>query len=79
MGEKGPIFQSVSGILITYAMEFNIPGSNYWFIKHPFSNNDLDFNIFQFTFQYAENGKIIFNQGKSIGELLNISANWLNE
>jgi len=79
MGDKGPIFLNVSGVLITYAMEFNIPVSNYWLIKHPFSNNDLDFNIFQLAFQYAENGKIIFNQGKSVGELLNINANWLNE
>ena len=49
MGEKGPIFQNVSGVFITNVMEFNIHVSNYWLIKHPFSNNELDFNIFKLT------------------------------
>ncbi|UBM61366.1 hypothetical protein LA303_08000 [Candidatus Sulfidibacterium hydrothermale] len=77
--DNGPIFQNVSGILITYAMEFNIPVSKYWFIKHPFSNHDLDFSHFEMTYQYAKNDKININQGKSIGEILNIETNWLED
>lgn len=78
MGEKGPIFQNVSGVFITNVMEFNIHVSNCWLIKHPFSKSELDFNIFQLAFQYAENGKIIFNKGETIAKILNINANWLN-
>lgn len=79
MGAKGPIFKNVSGILITYTMEFNIPDSNYWLIKHPFSNKDFDFDIFHLSYQYLENGTINSVQGKSIGEILKIKSNWLNE
>ena len=79
MGEKGPIFQNVSGVFITNIMEFSIHVSNYWLIKHPFSNNELDFNIFKLAFQCVENGNIIYNEGETIGEILNINANWLNE
>jgi hypothetical protein len=79
MGDKGPIFKNVSGVLITYIMEFNIPGSNYWLIKHPFTNKDLDFDIFKLSYQYLDNGNINFVQGKSIGEILKIKPDWLNE
>lgn len=79
LSNKGPIFQNVSGILVTYAMEFNIPVSKYWLIKHPYSNQDLDFGIFNMTYQYTKDGKIITNQSKAVGEILNIGINWLDE
>jgi hypothetical protein len=79
MGYKGPIFKNVSGVFITYTMEFNIPSSNYWLIKHPFTTNDLDFDVFQLSYQYLENYNINSVQGKSIGELLKIKPDWLNE
>jgi hypothetical protein len=79
LSNRGPIFQNVSGVLITYVMEFNIPVSKYWFIKHPFSNYDLDFEIFDMTFQYIRDRQIITRNGKTVGEIFNINSNWLDE
>ena len=79
LSDRGPIFQNVSGVLINYIMEFNIPVSKYWFIKHPFSRYGLNFEIFDMTYQYVKQSKIIFREGKTIGEIFNINSNWLDE
>jgi len=79
LSNKGPIFQNISGILVTYAVAFNIPVSKYWLIKHPFSNQVLDFGIFDMTYQYVKDGKISTNQGKTVGEILNINTGWLDD
>ena len=79
MGEKGPIFQNVSGILINSVMEFNIAVSPYWLIKHPFADKDFDFDLFEMTYQYLNNKNIETVKGKSISEILKIKSNWLDE
>jgi hypothetical protein len=83
MGEKGPIFQNISGILINRIMEFNLAVSPHWLIKHPFADNNLDFRIFEMTYQHLDSNSnsnnIITVNGKSISEILNIKPNWLNE
>ncbi|MBN2747798.1 MAG: hypothetical protein JXR34_13810 [Bacteroidales bacterium] len=79
MGENGPIYQNVSGILITSVMEFNLAVSPHWLIKHPFAHKDLDFELFEMTYQYRDKNNIETVDGKSISEILNIKSNWLNE
>jgi hypothetical protein len=79
LSDNGPIFKNVSGILITHVMEFNIPNSNYWLIKHPFASRELDFKIFDLGYQFIKDSKIIPISGKTIGEILKIKPNWLDE
>jgi hypothetical protein len=78
LNSKGPTFQNVNGILITYVMEFNIPVSRYWFVKHPYPNYNISFDIFDLAYQYVKDRNIITNPGKSFGEILRINTNWLN-
>jgi hypothetical protein len=77
LSDKGPIFEYVSGILITHVMEFNIPSSNYWLFKHPFAVRELDFKIFDLGYQFIKDRRIASISGKTIGEILKISPNWL--
>jgi len=79
MGEKGPIHKDVSGILISRVMEFNIAVSPHWLIKHPFTDKDLDFSLFEMTYQFLDKNKVETVNRKSIGEILKIKPNWLNE
>jgi len=79
LSDTGPIFKNVSGVLITHVMEFNIPNSNYWLIKHPFASKELDINKFYLGYQYIEDRRINATPGKTIGQILKIAPNWLDE
>jgi hypothetical protein len=79
LSDKGPVYRNVTGVLITHVMEFNIPISKYWLIKNPFANKSLDFEIFDMSYQYVKDGKIITTAGKTIGEILEINPDWLNK
>lgn len=79
MGERGPIFKNVSGILINRVMEFNIAVSPHWLIKHPFADMDLNFDLFEISYQYLDKNYLVTVDGKSISEVLNTNSNWLNE
>ena len=79
MGERGPIFKNVSGILINRVMEFNLAVSPHWLIKHPFADMNLNFDLFEMTYQYLDKNNIVTVDGKSISEILNIKSNWLDE
>jgi len=79
LSDNGPIFKNVSGILITHVMEFNIPISNYWLMKHPYANKELDMKKIYLSYQYVENRRINNIPGKTIGQILKITPNWLDE
>ena len=77
LSDKGPLYKNVSGVLITHVMEFNFPISKYWLIKHPFAKWNLNFEIFDLSYQYVKDGKIMTTAGKSINEVLNIDPDWI--
>lgn len=79
LSDTGPIFKNVSGILITHVMEFNIPISDYWLMKHPSASKELDMKNFYLGYQYVEDGRINIIQRKTIGQILKIAPNWLDE
>jgi hypothetical protein len=77
LSEKGPSYQNVSGDLITKFMEFNIADTEYYFAKHPYSNVESNFNAFDLTYYYNDNGQIVSNPGRSFSEILGVKKNWL--
>lgn len=79
LGEKEPNLKNLSGVLVTKVFAHNIPNSNYWLYKHPFSENELDFNSIGLKYNYVENGKIKSVLGDNLGNILNIENNWLDK
>jgi hypothetical protein len=43
-------YSSVSGVFITRAFPFNLHIADHWLVKHPFTDNNLDFNILDLSF-----------------------------
>lgn len=75
--EKGSINKKTNGVLVTNIFSFNIANSSYWFAKHPFSTEKLDFEIFDLSYYFVKNGQIKYKNGKSIKEILKIKRYWL--
>lgn len=76
---KGPRSKNVSGVLVTKAMEFNIHIAKHWFARHPFTDIPFDFDIFDLTYQYVDNGEIQKKSKKTISEVLEVSYDWLEQ
>ena len=79
LGEDGPNLKNLSGVLVTKVFPHNIPNANYWLYKHPFSENELDFNLLGLKYNYVNNGEIHSELGDNLGDVLQIESNWLNE
>lgn len=43
-------YSSVSGVFVTRVFPSNIHVANHWLVKHPFSNNEFDFNNLSLSF-----------------------------
>ncbi|NDU99234.1 hypothetical protein [Spirosoma terrae] len=65
-------YSSVSGVLITSAHTSNLHVANHWLIKHPYSQNELDFNKLALSYIHIEGDKIQEVTQNSIGEILGI-------
>lgn len=77
LGKDGPQYTRVSGALIT---RFNIGSlyeTEYWFAKHPFAKRELDFHNFDLSYISIVKNKIEIVSKKIIGDILDISKNWL--
>lgn len=79
LGKKGARCKNVSGVLVTKVREYNFATATYWFAKHPFSDNEANFELFDLAYYFVESGKILKYKGKTFGEILNIESTWLND
>jgi hypothetical protein len=77
LGKNGPRCTNVSGVLITKVMEFNIHVAKHWFAKHPYSQNEIDFEVFDLTYEFVSDRKIRKNTKKTIRQILEIDPNWI--
>jgi hypothetical protein len=77
-GNQGPQFKNVSGVLVTKVMEFNIPLAPFWFVKHPFSEKEIDFENFDLTYYYVSKNQIQKVDKSDFGEILKINDNWID-
>ena len=77
LGEGGPKYKNVCGLLVTKVVPHNIPISPYWFTKHPFSDKPSDFSLFNFGYYFVDKNKIHKKEGKTTGEILNIKPDWI--
>lgn len=51
-------YSSVSGVFITRVFPSNIHVANHWLVKHPFSNNEFDFNNLELSFIHVDGNSI---------------------
>lgn len=75
--EKGARLKNLTGVLVSKVYPHNVPVANYWLYEHPLSENKMDFNKIGLKFNYINKGKIIDNTGDDIGNILEISKDWL--
>lgn len=75
--EKGPQFKNVSGVFVTKVMRFNIHVAPFWFVKHPFTENDIDFNQFDLSHLFVKGGIITEVKKLNVAEILNIKDNFI--
>jgi len=75
---SGPKNTKVSAIMINRLILGHVKDGKYWFVKHPFAQNDLDFNKFDINKTFVDNNKIISKEGKTIRELLDLDKFELN-
>jgi len=77
-GNKGPQYRKVSGVLVTQVNSFNIPKAPFWFVKHPFSEKEIDFDNFKLSYNHVIKNKIQRIVKSNFGEILNIKDDWIN-
>jgi len=70
---------NVSGIMINRVFPHNIPSSKYWIFKHPFTENDLNFENLMLPYCYVQNHYVYNNEGNNLGEIFKLKNDWLNE
>lgn len=75
--KNGPRLKNLSGVLLTKVFPHNIPSSEYWLFKHPFSDNVLDFNKIGLTYSFIENKHIKQCLGQDFDEILLLNKDWL--
>jgi hypothetical protein len=75
---SGPKNTKVSAIMINRLILGHVKDGKYWFVKHPFAQNDLDFDKFDINKTLVDNNKIISKEGKTIRELLDLDKFELN-
>jgi hypothetical protein len=69
---SGPKYTKVSAVMINRLILGHVKEGKYWFVKHPFAQNDLNFDKFEIDKTFVEQNKIIFKKGKSIREILDL-------
>lgn len=77
LDKKGARLKNLTGVFVSKIYPHNVPVANYWFYEHPFSENKMDFNKIGLKFNYINEGKIVDNTGDDIGDILEISKDWL--
>lgn len=79
LGEKEPNLKNLSGVLVTKVFTHNIPYANYWLYKHPFSENELDFELLGLKYNYVNKNEIHSVIGDNLNSILHIENDWLKK
>lgn len=77
-GNKGPQYRNVSAVLVTQVNSFNIPKAPFWFVKHPFSEKEIDFENFKLSYFQVLKNQIQRIMKSNFGEILNLKVDWIN-
>ncbi|WKB81887.1 hypothetical protein QYR09_02350 [Cellulophaga lytica] len=75
---SGPKYTKVSAVMINRLILGHVKEGKYWFVKHPFAQNDLNFDKFEINKTFVEENKIISKEGKTISQLLDLDRFELN-
>ncbi|WP_460982324.1 hypothetical protein [Spirosoma fluminis] len=68
--DSTPSYSNVSGVFITKVMPTNLQVAKHWLVKHPYTENDLNFNRIDLSHIQANIDKIEEVTKKSIGEIV---------
>ena len=75
---SGAKYTKVSALMINRLILGHVKEGKYWFVKHPFAQNELNFDKFEINKTFVEKNKIISEEGKTIKEILNLDRFELN-
>lgn len=75
---SGPKYTKVSAVMINRLILGHVKEVKYWFVKHPFAQNELNFDKFEIEKIFVEKNKIITKEGKTIREILDLDRFELN-
>lgn len=70
-GPENPTYTRISGVLITNVHPSSSSVANHWLIKHPYTNNDLDFSVFDLSYMEKQGNSFTKVNKSSIGDILN--------
>ena len=65
-----PLNTIVSGVFITHLLTSNLHVADHWLVKHPFTNNDLDFSKMDLSYIHVAHNKLEEVKKQSIGEII---------
>ncbi len=68
---------NVSGIFVSKVSPHNIHTTNYWLFKHPFTENDLNFDLLGLKYYDLLKNSDDRNVGDDLSKILNIEDDWL--
>lgn len=69
---SGPKYTKVSAVMINRLILGHVKEGKYWFVKHPFAQNELNFDKFEIAKIFVDKNKIISKDGKNIREILDL-------
>ena len=74
-----PRLKQVTAVLINRVFPHNIPNSNYWLYKNPFSKYQIDFDNLGLRWNYVKDNYVESVEGDNLNEIFKINRNWLEE
>ncbi|QEE49156.1 hypothetical protein FUA48_06050 [Flavobacterium alkalisoli] len=78
LDKNGARLTNLTALLIMKIYPHNIPVAPYWLFEHPFSKNKAPLNKLGLLYDSMIDGKFIGRQYNNLGEIYDISTDWLN-
>jgi len=75
---SGPKYTKVSAVMINRLILGHVKEGKYWFVKHPFAKINLNFDKFEIDKTFVEKNKIVYKEGRSIRDILDLDKFELN-
>jgi len=76
---SGPRRKNLTAVLINKIYPHNIPSSEYWLYKNPFSKYQIDFENLGLKWNYINDKYVESIDGDDLDEIFNMNKNWLEE
>jgi hypothetical protein len=75
--KNGPRRKHLTAVLVNKVFPSNIPSSEYWFYKNPFSKHQIDFNDLGLKLNYVKDNYVESITGDDLDIIFKMKKNWL--